>query len=93
MIINFGDQETEKVFQRHFSRKLPENIQRTALRKLRMLNRSTTLEDLKMPPANRLERLSENRKGQYSIRINDQWRICFKWRKGNAYKVEIIDYH
>ena len=93
MIINFGDQETEKVFQRPFSRKLPENIQRTALRKLRMLNRSTTLEDLKMPPANRLERLSGNRKGQYSIRINDQWRICFKWRKGNAYNVEIIDYH
>ena len=93
MIINFGDQETEKVFQRHFSRKLPENIQRIALRKLRMLNRSTTLEDLKMPPANRLERLSGNRKGQYSIRINDQWRICFKWRKGNAYNVEIIDYH
>ena len=93
MIINFGNKETEKVFQRHFSRKLPENIQRIALRKLRMLNRSTTLDDLRIPPSNRLERLSGNRKGQYSIRINDQWRICFEWQKGNAYNVEIIDYH
>ena len=93
MIINFGNKETEKVFQRHFSRKLPENIQRIALRKLRMLNRSATLDDLKIPPSNRLERLSGNRKGQYSIHINDQWRICFEWRKGNTYNVEIIDYH
>jgi proteic killer suppression protein len=93
MIINFGNKETEKIFQRQFSRKLPENIQRIALRKLRMLNRSATLDDLKIPPANKLERLSGDRKGQYSIRINDQWRICFEWKKGNAYNVEIIDYH
>jgi len=93
MIIHFRCKETEKIFQRHFSRKLPENIQRIALRKLRMLNRSVDLNDLKTPPANRLERLSGDRKGQQSIRINDQWRICFEWRKSNAYNVEITDYH
>jgi proteic killer suppression protein len=63
------------------------------LRKLRMLNRSSTLQDLRVPPGNRLEALSRNRKGQHSIRINDQWRICFEWRKGDAYNVEIVDYH
>ena len=93
MIINFSNKEAEKIFQRQFSRKLPENIQRIALRKLRMINRSSTIDDLKIPPANRLERLSGDRKGQYSIRINDQWRICFEWRNGNSYNVEITDYH
>ena len=68
-------------------------MQRLALRKLRMLNRATILNDLRVPPGNRLEALRGNRKGQHSIRINDQWRICFEWRKGDAYNVEIVDYH
>lgn len=69
------------------------HIQQVALRKLRMLNRAQTLHDLRVPPANRLERLSGDRAGQYSIRINDQWRVCFEWRDGHAWQVEIIDYH
>ncbi|MFC1824954.1 type II toxin-antitoxin system RelE/ParE family toxin [Thermodesulfobacteriota bacterium] len=93
MIENFKCRETEKIFKRQFSRKLPQNIQKTAFRKLRMLNRSSTINDLKVPPANRFEALSGNREGQYSIRINDQWRICFKWQKGKVYDVEIVDYH
>jgi proteic killer suppression protein len=72
---------------------LPPDIQQVALRKLRMLNRAQTLQDLRVPPANRLERLSGDRSGQYSIRINDQWRICFEWRDGHAWRVEITDYH
>ena len=93
MIRNFKDKETEKIFQRQRSPKLPSDIQQVALRKLRMLNRAETLQDLKVPPANRLERLSGNRKGQYSIRVNNQWRICFKWEEGDAIDVEIVDYH
>jgi proteic killer suppression protein len=93
VIRSFGDKETEKVFQRRWSRKLPHDIQQTALRKLRMINRAITLQDLHVPPANRLEKLSGSRAGQYSIRINDQWRICFVWRDGDAYDVEIVDYH
>ena len=93
MIRNFKDKETEKIFQRQRSRKLPSEIQQVALRKLRMLNRAETLQDLRIPPANRLERLTGNRKGQYSIRINVQWRICFKWEEGEALDVEIVDYH
>ncbi|MBW2005944.1 MAG: type II toxin-antitoxin system RelE/ParE family toxin [Deltaproteobacteria bacterium] len=93
MIENFKCRETDNIFKRHFSRKLPQNIQKIAFRKLRMLNRSSTINDLKVPPANRLEALSGNREGQCSIRINDQWRICFKWHKGNVYDVEIVDYH
>ena len=93
MIRSFRDRETERIFQRTRSGKLPAAIQRPALRKLRMLNRSTTLSDLRVPPANRLEKLRGNRAGQYSIRINDQWRICFTWRNGDAYNVEIVDYH
>ncbi|MCK4620350.1 MAG: type II toxin-antitoxin system RelE/ParE family toxin [Desulfobacterales bacterium] len=85
--------ETEKIFHRQFSKKLPHNIQKIAFRKLRMLNRSSTIQDLRIPPANKLEALSGNRKGQHSIRINDQWRICFKWQNENAYNVEIVDYH
>ena len=81
------------VFRRQWSRKLPQDIQQTALRKLRMVNRAVTLQDLRVPPANRLEKLSGSRAGQYSIRINDQWRICFKWHDGDAYEVEIVDYH
>ena len=93
MIRSFRDRETERIFQRTRSRKLPSDIQQTAIRKLRMLNRSTTLADLRVPPANRLEKLRGDRAGQYSIRINDQWRICFTWRNRDAYDVEIVDYH
>lgn len=93
MIKSFADTETEKVFRRQFSRKLPEDIQKVALRKLRMLNNAHSPSDLRSPPANRLERLTAEREGQYSIRVNDQWRICFAWRDGDAYDVEIVDYH
>lgn len=93
MIRTFKDRETEKLFNRVFSRKLPADIQDIALRKLRMLNRSINLNDLKVPPANRLEKLKKDREGQYSIRINDQWRICFEWHQNDAFKVEIVDYH
>jgi len=93
MIRSFKDNETEKVFHRTFSRKLPKNIQQITFRKLRMLNRAMTLTDLRIPPANRLEKLSGNRKGLYSIRINDQWRICFNWHQGDTFEVEITDYH
>jgi len=93
MIKSFKDKETEKIFLRTFSRKLPHNIQRAAFRKLRMLNRAVTLNDLRNPPANRLEQLHGDRQGQYSIRINDQWRVCFEWSEGNSSEVEIVDYH
>jgi len=93
MIKTFRDAETEKVFRRQFSRKLPPAIQQTALRKLRMLNNAVTLEDLRVPPANHLEKLFGDRAGQYSIRINNQWRLCFDWHDNNAYNVEITDYH
>jgi proteic killer suppression protein len=93
VIKTFNCKETEKIFNRNFSKKFPQNIQRVALRKLRMLNRAEILNDLKVPPANRLEALRGNRKGQYSIRINDQWRICFKWKDGEVHNVEIVDYH
>lgn len=93
MIQSFKCKDTEKIFKRIFSKKFPNNIQQVALRKLRMLNRATILNDLKIPPFNRLEVLKGNRKGQYSIRINDQWRICFTWRNGDASGVEIVDYH
>ena len=92
MIRTFKDKETQKIFERQRSRKLPSDIQQVALRKLRMLNRAETLQDLRVPPANRLERLVGNRNGQYSIRINDQWRICFEWQEGDALNVEIVDY-
>jgi proteic killer suppression protein len=72
---------------------LPHDIQQVALRKLRMLDRAVMLQDLRVPPANRLEKLADDRAGQYSIRINDQWRICFEWRDHDAYNVEIVDYH
>jgi proteic killer suppression protein len=93
MIQSFKDREAERIFNRQRSPKLPHNIQQVALRKLRMLNRATTLNDLRVPPANRLEKLKGNREGQYSIRINDQWRICFEWLDSDAYAVEIVDYH
>ncbi|MCL4853979.1 MAG: type II toxin-antitoxin system RelE/ParE family toxin [Bryobacteraceae bacterium] len=93
MIQSFRDKETERIFRRDLSRKLPHDIQRLALRKLLMINAAYDWRDLKVPPGNRLEELRGDRKGQYSIRINQQWRICFKWTKGNAEDVEIVDYH
>jgi len=93
MIRSFKSKETEKIFTRLRSRKLPQDIQQVSYRKLRMLNNAVNLNDLRIPPANRLEKLSGDRKGQYSIRINDQWRICFEWRDGDLHNVEITDYH
>ena len=93
MIKSIKDAETRLIFQREISRKFPADIQQVALRKLRMLNNAATLNDLRVPPANRLEKLAGNRTGQHSIRINDQFRICFEWRGGDAYQVEIVDYH
>jgi toxin HigB-1 len=93
VIHNFKDKETQKILERQRSRKLPSDIQQVALRKLRMLNRAETLQDLRIPPANRLERLVGDREGQYSIRVNDQWRICFEWQDGEASDVEIVDCH
>lgn len=93
MIKSFRDKETEQLSNREQSRKLPHGIQRTAMRKLWMLDAAINLNDLKVPPGNHLETLRGDRKGQHSIRINQQWRICFYWRNGNAYDVEITDYH
>lgn len=93
MIESFDCAETEKIYKGIVSRKLPLNIQKTARRKLFYLNEAEDLRDLLAPPGNRLEELHGNRLGQYSIRVNDQWRICFKWIKGKADDVEIVDYH
>ena len=93
MIKTFNNDETQKIYQRQRSRKLPSDIQQVALRKLRMINNAVTINDLRVPPANRLEKLSGNRAGQWSIRINDQWRVCFRWKDTDAYDVEIADYH
>lgn len=93
MILSFGSKETEKVWSGERVRKWPIEIQTTGRRKLRMLNNSQNISDLRIPPSNRLEKLSGNLKDFYSIRINDQWRIIFQWEDGNANNVEIIDYH
>jgi len=93
VIKSFKDKETEKVYFRERSAKLPGDIQQVALRKLRMINNAQNIHDLRIPPSNRLEKLSSDRTGQYGIRINDQWRICFIWKDNNAYDVEITDYH
>jgi len=93
VIKSFRDAETERVFNRQFSRRLPNDIQAVALRKLRMLANAHAVVDLRSPPGNRLERLGGERAGQYSIRVNDQWRICFRWSEGDARQVEICDYH
>ncbi len=93
MITTFLCKESEKIFSRTFSKKLPHEIQRGAYKKLLMLDAATNLDDLKIPPANRLEKLSGNREGAYSIRINQQYRVCFVWNNDNAENVEIIDYH
>ncbi|MCK5147851.1 type II toxin-antitoxin system RelE/ParE family toxin [bacterium] len=93
MIRFFKCKETAKIFNRTFSKKLPTDIQEIAFRKLRMINRASIINDLKVPPGNRLELLHGDREGQYSIRINNQWRICFRWVDQDAYDVEIVDYH
>jgi proteic killer suppression protein len=93
MIKSFRSKETEKIFDGKFSAKLPQAIQRLAARKLEYLDSAEALEDFRAPPGNRLEALKDDRAGQYSLRINDQWRICFVWRDNNAYDVEIVDYH
>jgi len=93
VIKTFKSDETQKIYQRQHSRKLPSDIQQIALRKLRMINNSASINDLRVPPANHLEKLSGNRAGQWSIRINDQWRVCFRWEGSDAYDVEIADYH
>jgi proteic killer suppression protein len=93
MIVGFASRETELIWSGLRSRKLPTDIQSIALRKLRMLNQARVLSDLRIPPANRLEALRGSRAGQHSIRINDQWRICFRWSTNGASDVEIVDYH
>jgi toxin HigB-1 len=93
MIIGFASREAEKIWHGVVSRKLPRDIQQIALRKLFMLDKAQVLHDLRIPPANRLEALQDNRKGQHSIRINDQWRICFVWTDSGPDAVEIVDYH
>lgn len=93
MIKSFAEKETEKIFGREVSRKIPLDIQQKARLKLEMLDAAGALRDLLIPPANRLEKLLGDHKGQHSIRINDQWRICFVWKDTDAYQVEIVDYH
>ena len=93
MIVSFGDTQTALIWEGRRSRRLPPDIQSVALRKLRLLNNARVLDDLKVPPGNRLEALTKDRRGQHSIRINDQWRICFVWKEGHAHEVEIVDYH
>jgi len=93
VIRSFRDAETEKVWNRKFSRRLPQDIQRIAKRKLDLIAAADRLDDLRVPPANRLEALQHDREGQHSIRINDQWRICFRWSEDAAEDVEIVDYH
>ncbi|WP_426236738.1 type II toxin-antitoxin system RelE/ParE family toxin [Pararhizobium sp. DWP1-1-3] len=93
MIKSFADRETESIWSGRRSRRLPAEIQAIALRKLRLINAANSVNDLRIPPGNRLEMLKGNRSGQYSIRINDQWRICFTWQEGEANDVEIADYH
>ncbi len=93
MIISFRCKDTERIWRGQSSRKFPSDIQDRALRKLRQVDASRTMEDLRNPPGNRLETLAGSRAGQLSIRINDQWRICFRWKEGDASDVEIVDYH
>ncbi len=93
MIKSFKDRDAERLFLRERVKRFGSDVQRLGLRKLRMLDAATVIEDLRIPPANRLEKLKGDRAGQHSIRINRQWRICFVWRSGDAYDVEIVDYH
>lgn len=93
MLKSFAEKETEKIWNLQHSHRLPMDIQQRALNKLAMISQAVSLDDLKIPPANRLEPLKGDRRGQHSIRINQQWRICFRWQDGNAHDVEITDYH
>ena len=93
MIRSFRDRDTERLFHRHPVRKMGADVQRTALRKLRQLDAAERLDDLRVPPGNRLEKLLGDRAGFHSIRVNDQWRICFRWESGDAHDVEVADYH
>ncbi|HKZ23936.1 MAG TPA: type II toxin-antitoxin system RelE/ParE family toxin [Thermoplasmata archaeon] len=93
MIRSFGDRDAERLFERQRIKRLGPEVQRVALRKLRMLDAAVGLEDLRVPPGNRLERLRGDRAGQHSIRVNDRWRICFRWRNSDAYDIEIVDHH
>lgn len=93
MIRSFRDNQTGLIWRGEYAKRLPTEIQTVARRKLRMLNNARILTDLRVPPANRLEALKGKRKGWHSIRINDQWRLCFKWKDGDAFEVEIVDYH
>jgi toxin HigB-1 len=93
MIVSFRSKEAEYIWNGVFSKKIPPQIQDIIRRKLRMINNSHTINDLRIPPSNRLEQLKGDRKGQYSIRINDQWRICFEWIDGNVHNIDIVDYH
>ena len=93
MIRSFRDADTEKISKRQFVRKFPRDIQQRVFMKLNAIDAAVSLEDLRLPPSNRLETLKGDRKGQHSIRVNDQWRICFVWRTGHAEQVEIVDYH
>jgi proteic killer suppression protein len=93
VIESFACAETEKIWRRHHSRKLPHDIQRIARRKLLMIDAAPDLSSLRVPPGNRLEALRGELSGKHSIRVNDQWRICFEWQSGNAHNVEIVDYH
>ena len=93
MIISFKNKETEKIWEGTFSKGFPRNIQKIMRRKLRMLNNAKNLSDLRIPPNNKLEKLRGNREGQYSIRVNDKYRVCFEWNDNNALSVEIVDYH
>jgi proteic killer suppression protein len=93
VIKTFKDRDTERLFRREPVKRLGPDVQRVALRKLRMLDAATVLDDLRVPPANRLEKLKGDRAGQFSIRVNQQWRVCFVWRSGHAFDVEIVDYH
>ena len=93
MIASFRDEETERLWQSGKSRRLPADLQRRAFRKLAILNAAVTLNNLTVPPGNQLEALHGDRAGQHSIRVNDQYRVCFVWRDGNAFEVEIVDYH
>ena len=93
MILSFADKETERIWNGEVSRRLPITIQSIARRKLRMMNSARRLDDLRIPPANRLEALKGEMKGQHSIRVNDQWRICFRWSDAGVSAVQIVDYH
>ena len=93
MIKSFRDRETQRIFLRQRSRRFSGSVARAALKKLLVLDAADAVQDLRSPPGNRLERLTGNRKGQFSIRVNDQWRLCFEWKAGQAENVEIVDYH